>query len=174
MGHFEKTVNFLQLWPSCILRHCKLYFFAEQKNNIKWRRRRKKIRVWCKKCSFLHHRVTQCTLFRGSLTWEAFFCEESGAGGMRKTESRIPLFFLFFPKPVNQLVLVLKPAKVPKLFPWSGSCCPLNPVCDLGFSIRKFYKKILLLQVKKFSYGVSVFLKWGRPEGSKELMVERG
>ena len=27
------------------------------------------------------------------------------------------LFFLFFPKPVNQLVLVLKPAKVPKLFP---------------------------------------------------------
>ena len=38
--------------------------------------------------------------------------------GRRKTESRIPLFFLFFPKPVNQLVLVLKPAKVPKLFPW--------------------------------------------------------
>ena len=112
MGHFEKTVNFLQLWPSCILfgckmqgnpfSHCKLYFLRSKKNNIKWRRRRKKIRVWCKKCSFLHHRVTQCTLFRGSLTCEAFFCEESGAGGRRKTESRIPLFFFIFPQTSKQ------------------------------------------------------------------------
>ena len=51
VGHFEKMVNFLQLWSSCIcgckmqgdsLRHSKVVFFAEQKINIKWRRRRKK------------------------------------------------------------------------------------------------------------------------------------
>ena len=137
MGHFEKTVNFLQLWTSCILfgckmqgnpfRHCKVYFFAEQKNNIKWRRRRKKIRVWCKKCSFLHHRVTQCTLFRGSLTWEAFFCEESGAGGRRKTESRIPLFFFIFPqtsKPARSGFETSKSTQAISLFPLNNEALP--------------------------------------------------
>ena len=38
-------------------------------------------------------------------------------GGGEKLNSESHFFFLFFPKPVNQLVLVLKPAKVPKLFP---------------------------------------------------------
>ena len=38
-------------------------------------------------------------------------------GGSEKLNPESHFFFLFFPKPVNQLVLVLKPAKVPKLFP---------------------------------------------------------
>ena len=38
-------------------------------------------------------------------------------GGGEKLNPESHFFFLFFPKPVNQLVLVLKPAKVPKLFP---------------------------------------------------------
>ena len=38
--------------------------------------------------------------------------------GDEKLNPESHFFFLFFPKPVNQLVLVLKPAKVPKLFPW--------------------------------------------------------
>ena len=39
-------------------------------------------------------------------------------GGDEKLNPESHFFFLFSPKPVNQLVLVLKPAKVPKLFPW--------------------------------------------------------
>ena len=41
-------------------------------------------------------------------------------GGDEKLNPESHFFYFFSPKPVNQLVLVLKPAKVPKLFPCLG------------------------------------------------------
>ena len=62
--------------------------------------------------------------------------------------------FLLIPIPIaiNLLIAYVEILSIFFFFLVFITCCPLNPVCDLGFSIRKFYRKILFLQVKKFSY----------------------
>ena len=99
-------------------RHCELYFFAEQKNNIKWRRRRKKI-GFCPKHAAFYTTESLNEPFLG-VRLRVRLSSVSGKvvrGGDEKLNPESHFFFLFSPKPVNQLVLVLKPAKVPKLFP---------------------------------------------------------
>ena len=58
-------------------------FFVEQKKNIKWRRRRKKIRLRCKNAAF-YTRVTQQNIFCGAKN-------ENGAAGKKfKLQPRTP------------------------------------------------------------------------------------
>ena len=51
---FKERQKFCSFGAKCkgIQRHCQLYFLRSKKINKKWRRRRKKIRVRCKKASF--------------------------------------------------------------------------------------------------------------------------
>ena len=80
------------------LRHCKLYFFAEQKNNIKWRRRRKKFGYSAKHAAFYTTESLNEPFLGVRLRVRLSSVSGKVVRGRRKTESRIPLFFFFFPQ----------------------------------------------------------------------------
>ena len=127
MGHFEKTVNFLQLWTSCILFGCKCkgipldivnsIFLRSKKIISSGAAGEKKLGYGAKNVAFYTTESLNAPFLGVRLRGRLSSVRKVVQGGGEKLNPESHFFFLFFPKPVNQLVLVLKPAKVPKLFP---------------------------------------------------------
>ena len=101
-GQFFTALVKLHLWLQNARgfprRHCKLYFFAEQKNYIKWRRRRKKLGYSAKHAAFYTTESLNEPFLGVRLRVRLSSVSGKVVRGRRKTESRIPLFFFIFPQ----------------------------------------------------------------------------